>query len=947
MFKELESTPDLSEKEKKTIKFWEDKNIPGKLKELRKNSPEKVYYDGPITANNYPHYGHMVGWTLKDVIPRYWSMKNNYVSRNMGWDCQGLPVELEVEKALGIEDKEEIISYGIQKFNKLCKESVLKYKDAIFKYEKRIGRWFDENDMYYTMSNDFIESVWWAVSELYKKDLLYEGYFVVPYSTGGGCTLSHSEVNEGGYEEIEDMAITVKFKKSDEENTYFLAWTTTTWTIPGNLLLAIGRKVDYVKVKSQDAFYILAESRLDDVFKDIPYKIIQKVDHENILGSEYKPVFDYFEDKKSEGCFKVVYADHANDEEGTGIVHLAPYGEEDFNVFMEKGIRIFDYLNDTAHFNNLIPKYSGKYYKEAEQDILNDLENKNFILQKEQVIHRVAVCYRTKTPLIHKPIKSWYLAVTKIKDRMLQENQKVNWVPDHIKNGLSKAWISSARDWALSRNRYWGTPFPVWVNDVTGEIQVLGSYAEVEQKSGIKIKDPHKPSIDEITWEGAEGGTFRRINDVIDVWFDSGCVPFAKIHYPFENKDVFKKKYPAEYIAEGFDQVRLWFYTMHVLGVALFDQIPYENVVTNGMMTDEEGNKLSKSLKNFPPLDDVLEEYGADVLRLYLTTTPIAQGEQYRFSEAVLDDIKKRFFLPLWNSVRYFVMYANVNGFEPSLDYPESQNDLDKWILARLQTAVNNVTEYLDEYKIMSAGRELTPLIQDLSTWYVRRSRDRIRDGDQQALQTYYYVLYQITLLIAPFVPFISEEFFELLKFKDLGDPESVHLALYPEKKDLTGDQESLLTFMKNTRDIVSLALSIRVEEGIKIRQPLKSLYIKCLGESEDFINDLIKDEVNIREIEVIEEDKNLPNTGNESFKVFLDTHISDELKLEGDYRDLTRSIQRMRKKAGLGISDEINIVLEDTSQNREIVHTFEEEFKEKIIAQKITFGQKTKVTKI
>ncbi len=910
---------------------------------MRKDSIKKIYYDGPITANNTPHYGHAISWTLKDIVPRYWSMKNFYVSRNMGWDCQGLPVEIEVEKTLGFKDKEDIEKFGIEKFNQLCKESVFKYKDAIYHYETRLGRWFDDTDVYHTMDKNFIESMWWSFKELYSKDFIYEGFKVVPYSTRAGCSLSHQEVADGGYSELEDPYITIRFKLKDTENTYILAWTTTPWTMPGNLMLAIGKKIKYVKVEYNGDFYILAEKRVEDIFKDKQYKLVGDVSTEEIVGKDYEQPYNYYESKRDEGCFKVVYADHATDEDGTGVVHLAPYGEEDFDVFMKMGIRIFDYLDDTAHFLDVIPEYKGLFYKAANKVILVDLEKNGVLFDTGTIVHRMPMCYRTKTPLIYRPIKSWYLAVTKIRDQMVKENQTVNWVPEHLKDGMSRMWISNARDWAISRNRYWGTPLPVWINDKTNEMVVLGSFEEVEKLSGTKIDDPHRPFVDEVTWEDTKnGGTFKRVTDVLDVWYDSGSVPFAKVHYPFENKENFELVYPADYIAEGLDQVRLWFYTMHVLGVALFDKVPYRNAVTSGMMLDKEGKKLAKSKKNFPPMEEVLDSFGADVLRLFVLTSPIVQGESARFHTDVLKDVKQEFFMPLWNSLRYFLTYANLANVKFDLEKPESNNELDKWILALLQKAINNATENLDKYWIMQASRELPQFVQDLSTWYIRRSRDRIKDDDVEALKTLYYVLVQFSRLVAPMTPMLAEQMYQILNVKDLTGLDSVHHDFYPEVVTLTKDQEKLIESMSFTRSIVSAALSIRVSKGLKVRQPLANLYVMPKdGVTIEFQEDLIKDEVNIKNVAVVSAPvENTESFEDKKFFIHLDIAMTEELETEGIARELIRKIQDLRKAQQLDVSAPITVTYEATEENKKAVAKFETEIKKKVLASELIAGE-------
>lgn len=943
MFKEIEAVPNLPAQEKETNQYWKQLDIVQKLKRERSNNPTKVYYDGPITANGVPHYGHAITWTLKDIIPRFWTMQGYYVERNMGWDCQGIPVEYEVEKDLKLTKKEDIEqSIGVEKFNELCRKSVQKYQGTVLEYETLLGRWIDPDATYSTMEPKYIESMWWSLSELYKKGLLYEGHKVVAYSTRAGTSLSTHEVSEGGYKDVEDTFVTVKFKLKSQDNTYFLAWTTTPWTVPGNLMLAVNKELDYVRVEVDDANYILAKDRVTDVFKDKSVAVLQTYKGAQLEALEYEPPFNLFENKRAAGCFKVILSPHATAEDGTGIVHLAPYGEEDFEIFMKLGISLFDYLDETANFTELVPQYKGLFYKTANPKIVEDLRSAGVLFNTGTLIHRMPMCWRTKTPLIYKPIKSWYVAVTKIKEKMLAENNKMGWKPDFIKDRNSAMWIQNARDWALSRNRYWGTPLPVWVNDKTGEKIFISSFEELEKKSGVKLANPHRPFVDQITWsdssdnKGGNGGTFIRVKDVIDVWYDSGSMPFARHHYPFENIEQFNKTMPAEYIAEGPDQVRLWFYVMHVLGVALFDKAPYKNVVTIGMMLDESGKKMSKSSKNYKPLDEVLDEYGADTLRYYILTSSIVSGTDAAFTPDMLKQARKELFLPLWNSTKYFITYANIYNFKPTLDKPHSENILDKWIMARLKEAINNVTADLENYEILAACKQFEPFVTDLSTWYVRRSRDRIKDGDMDALATLYYVLSQFIKLIAPLTPFFSESLYELLQLRDLTKLESVHLDTFPKSVALSTQESKILETMTTTRKIVSAALAIRVEKNIKIRQPLQSLHVLSTS---DYFKDLILDEINVKEVK----DGAPATTTN---PVWLDTTLTDELKLEGELRDFVRQIQDLRKEQKLAVSDKINVTYFKSIENEKIVAKFSSKIMQKVLANQLIAGDSFKVDK-
>lgn len=966
MFKELNSTPDFPQQEKSIIDKWNRLDIVKTLRNQKSNSKERVYYDGPITANGMPHYGHALTWILKDVIPRYWSMSGFKVLRNMGWDCQGIPVEYEVEKSLNFEKKEDIEAFGVEKFNQLCRESVLKYQDTMFDYEALIGRWYDKDEIYSTMDPNYIESIWWSLKELYKKGLLYEGYKVVAYSTRAGTTLSTHEVNDGGYKELEDPWITVKFGLKDTSsfsallpkeisNVYVLAWTTTPWTMPGNLMLAVGNSIKYVLVQFESNAYIVAKERLEAVFEGKTHGVLGDIEAKDLIGLEYNPPFSYYESKRQEGCFRILAAGHTNTEDGTGIVHLAPYGAEDFDVFMEKGIQIFDYLDETANFKSEIPEYVGLFYKQANKKIISDLESKGVLFSHGTLLHRMPMCWRTNTPLIYKPVKSWYVAVTKIKDKMKEENQKLNWFPDHLKDGNSGIWINNARDWALSRSRYWGTPMPVWVNDKTGEMVVVGSFEELKQLSGQTLSDPHKPFVDQITWEGNDGGTFRRIKDVIDVWYDSGAMPFARWHYPFENQYNFKNSFPAEYISEGPDQVRLWFYVMHVLGVALFDQVPYQNVVTFGTMLDEHGKKLSKSKKNYKPLDEVLNVYGADVLRYFVLNSSIMNGYDTNFSEKMLNDARKEFFLILWNSLKYFVSYANIHNFKPDNTYPAlDQNNqyllLDEWLLAKYKELHHLVLKHLSEYKILEAFRLFTPFVTDMSTWYIRRSRDRVKDGDLNSLKTLYYVFTELAKLLAPFLPFISEEMYEILDQPNLTQIPSVHLDDYTEVPNLSAEDKKLLVKMDITRKVVTLAHSIRVAEGVKIRQPLPELSVEFKDNSlteSDLIKELITDELNVKRVLTGVVGAGYKSAEDNQIRVLLDTNITDELKVEGAARDLVREVQELRKGLKLDVTNEIILTLPENEMNNAIVSSFGDFVKSKTQAKLIKLDSALDVIQI
>src|SRR3989344_2960783 len=934
-FKEVEINPDYPVLEKAVLELWKSHNIFDLVKKQVKNSPKYVYYDGPITANGDPHYGHALTWTMKDLFPRYYTMKGFLVERNIGWDCQGILVEYEVEKKLGFKHKSDVEKMGVDKFNQECRNSVLSYRGKMVEYETRLGRWIDHTKEYSTMDANYIESVWWAIKKLHEKGLLYEGHKVVAYSTRSGMTLSTHEVADGGYSEVIDPAVTIMFELVDEPNTYLLGWTTTPWTLPGNLMLAIGKKVEYVKVEYGGKFYILARDRISEVFKEkSDYKILSIVISGALIGMEYKPLFGYYKNKRDQGAFKIIYADHVNVEEGTGVVHLAPYGQEDFDILMKLGISVFDYISETGEFTSDIPEYEGQFYKKANKNIISDLENAGNLFDVASYPHQMPIDYRTKEPLIYKPITSWYVGVGAIKEKLLSEAKSVHIVPDAGKARFVN-WIENARDWSLSRRRFWGTPLPIWVNDKTKAIKIVGSFKELEELSGKKLGanfDPHKPSVDEITWE-EKGGTYRRVSEVIDVWFDSGSMPYARYHYPFENAELFHSSYPAQYISESDDQIRLWFYTMFVLGVALFDKAPFENVIVTGMLGDEDGKKMSKSKGNYPPIEEVFEKYGSDMLRYFLLTSPLTKMEPARFSYKILLETQKEFFTTLWNSYRYFVTYANLNDFKVSNEAPKSV--LDIWIYARFSQLVSGVTKGIDEYDVMSASKLFAPFVMDLSTWYIRRSRDRISSGDKFALNTLYNMLVGFSKIIAPFMPFLSEEIYQNL-VKNLGKDvlDSVHLTDYPVPKgQLDVSQLEILKAMQEARDICSIGNSIRKETQIPIRQPLASMTVKNATELLPDYIEIIKDELNIKEVKFEKVD------AKNEIEVLFDMNITDDLLLEGVSREIVREIQKLRKEIGVKWDALVDITYPDKENYENAVKIYGNDIKSKTLTKSLELG--------
>lgn len=905
------SMPNFPKVEEEILKYWEENDVLRKSIEQRSKENPFTFYDGPITSNNKPHYGHALTMVIKDVVPRYKTMKGFRVDRSLGWDCQGIPVEYEVEKELGFEVKEDIEKFGVKKFNDLCRASVEKYQGEILSLTKRMGRWVNSDEEYATMDSWYIESLWWSLKELYGKGLLYQGYKVVPYSTRAGTTLSNSEVALGGYQTIVDPAVTVKLKLVDSDK-YLLIWTTTPWTLPGNLLAAVGRDFEYVEVEYEGNRYIVGKQLVEKVFgKELD--ILKTYKGSELIGMEYEPLYPYFKDRGSEGAFKVVHGDHVTLEDGTGIVHQAPYGEEDFLLMTGMGITMFDYLDDQGNMKDEIEQFKGMFYKKANKYIMQDLEERGLLFKHEEYEHQMPMCWRTNTPLIYKPIKSWYVKVTAIRDLLVKENKDINWIPGHIKEGRFGNWLEDARDWALSRNRYWGTPLPAWICEDCEHTEVLGSFEEVKEKSGIQLDDPHKPFVDEIKYSCPEcGGVMKRVNDVIDVWYDSGSMPFARFHYPFENKEKFESKYPAQFIGEGVDQTRGWFYTLHVLGGALFGNKAFENVIVNGMALAPDGTKMSKSKRNYTEVGIVLDSLGADSLRLYFLNSPIVNGEEVIFSEKFLKDITSTILLPFWNSVKYFVSYQSQYDWKVS-EKIDSKNVMDRWILSRVNETVSMVEKGMDAYKLQSAVKPIFDLIEDLSKWYIRRSRDRFVQGDNEALSTLHSVLLDISKVLAPFAPFISESVYLTLG----GEKESVHLEDFPTIGEI---DTNLISMMSEVRDICSLGLNIRDENKLKVRQPLSKVYIP-IQDSE--MQNIVMGELNVKE--VIYEKKPVNGEGYVSQEVgnvfvTLDINISEELKTEGILNEINRGLQVARKESGCVVGEVVSIEYSSTEYIEELI---------------------------
>lgn len=848
------------ETEHQVLKFWEAERIFQKSLEKTKSGKPYIFYDGPPFATGLPHHGHLVGSTLKDIVPRFQTMKGRYVDRRFGWDCHGLPIEHEIDKKLGMSAHDAVAELGVAKYNDECRGIVQRYTAEWRKTITRLGRWVDFDNDYKTMDLDFMESVWWVFKELWKKDLIYEGNKVVPFSTALGTALSNFEANLN-YQDVQDPAITILLKLKDED-AYMTAWTTTPWTLPSNLGLCVGPDIDYVLVKDEDkgiSFYI-AEARLPAYEKKRNLSVVKKVKGTDLKGKSYEPLFNYFEDLRSEGAFQVLTDSYVSTEDGTGIVHMAPaFGEDDNRIMKESGATAFVCpMDDAGKFTDEVPDLKGIAFKDADKQVIKSLKEKDLLYEQSVLVHSYPMCYRSDTPLMYKAIPSWYVKVESIKDKLIEANKGINWVPGHLKEGRFGKWLENARDWAISRNRVWGTPLPVWINDETGKAYCFGSVAELQEKTGQKITDLHREHVDDLTFkEDGEPGTYRRITEVLDCWFESGSMPYAQLHYPFENEEVFKEGFPAEYIAEGLDQTRGWFYTLTVLSAALYDKPAFRNVIVNGMVLAEDGKKMSKRLKNYTQPDVLMEEYGADALRLYMINSGLVRAEELRFSDSGLKDMVRRALLPWYNSFKFFQTYAEVDGWSPVDHYELGEDTLDQWVLSKLQTLVKNVNFEMEHYRLYNVVPALFNFIEDLTNWYIRLNRRRYWDeglssDKKQAYSTLYTTLKSLSALMAPFAPFLAEHIF--LELKKMGEiqEESIHLCSYPEV-DSKFIREKLEDAVDRMQQVILLGRQKRNQVSVKVKTPLSKLVVlhqdQSILDEMSKLTSVIQTELNVKEV--------------------------------------------------------------------------------------------------
>ena len=883
MFKKVDLKQSFPELEKNLLKYWDTKEIFKKSLEARKKGKKYVFFDGPPFANGLPHYGHILANVIKDSITRYWTMKGCYVPRRNGWDCHGLPVEYEIEKELGMNGRKDIVDYGIENFNDKCRESVFRYTKEWEDTLKRIARWVDFSDSYATLDNNYMETIWWIFKQIWDKKMVYSGFKSMHICPRCETALSNFEVSQG-YKDVTDLSVTAKFKlkddalkaiKSEGETVFVLSWTTTPWTLPGNAALAFNEKIEYVKVvgkspndpEAKEETYIVAKALADSVFGADKYYILDKVDPKKLEGTHYEPVFDYFLGKDMGGeLYSIQMAEFVTTEDGTGIVHIGSmFGEDDYALAIEKKLALIQHVKMDGTFTEDVKDFAGKSVKGQDLNVVLFLHAKGLVFSKQNFKHSYPHCWRCDTPLLNYSTRSFFIKVTDVKDKMLKNNKKIHWQPEHIQEGRFGKWLEGARDWAISRNRFWGCAIPVWECSC-GKMECVGSIEEMKKLSGGKVPmrkgevDLHKPYIDEVTFKCPDcNDTMRRVPDVFDCWFESGSMPYAQLHYPFENKSEFEENFPADFIAEGLDQTRGWFYTLHVLATTLFNKPAFKNVIVNGILLAADGEKLSKRKKNYPDPNLLFDTKGVDSMRYFLLSSPAVLADDVRFSEAHVDEVVKKFTLTLWNTYSFFVTYANIDKWEAKKDYAKFKPDhkLDKWILSELNTLIKTVTEQMDEYNLVKATRPLMDFLENLSNWYVRRSRRRFwkseNDGDKdQAYQTLYIVLVEFSKLLAPFMPFLADEIYQ-----NLTGEESVHLADWSTPNKFLIDEE-LNKEIHLVRMVVNLGHSVRSAAKIKVRQPLQMVQVALpKGVSTKLIEgqqDVILEELNVKELSFIKE---------------------------------------------------------------------------------------------
>ncbi len=856
MYDKVSTDLSFVEREKEIVSFWKDNDIFKKSIANREGGEVYTFFDGPPTANGKPHIGHVLTRVIKDLIPRYRTMKGYRVLRKAGWDTHGLPVELEVEKQLGISGKPQIEHYGIEDFVKKCKDSVFTYQSEWEEMSDRVGFWADMDNPYVTYHNDYIESVWWALKTIWDKGLLYKGHKIMPYCPRCGTSLSSHEVAQG-YKDVKEASLIAKFIVKGKTNEYILAWTTTPWTLPSNVALCVNPHETYVKVKVSDETFILAEALLDSVIKD-EYEVLEKYVGTDLCGLEYEPLYNFATLDKT-GHF-IVADNYVTMSDGTGIVHIAPaFGEDDSRVGKENDLPFVNLVNPQGKFVDAVEPWKGMFVKDVDKLVIRDLKDRNQLFEVINFEHSYPFCWRCDTPLLYYACDTWFIKMSAVRDKLLANNETVNWMPDNIKHGRFGNFLENVIDWGLSRSRYWGTPLPIWTCEC-GHHECIGSIEELKAK-GINVPDDielHKPYVDNVHLKCEKcGGEMKRVLDVIDCWFDSGSMPFAQWHYPFENKELFEQNFPADFISEAIDQTRGWFYTLIAISTLLFDKAPYKNVVVLGHVQDKDGRKMSKHIGNVVNPWDVLNKQGSDAVRWYFYSNS-APWLPNRFHDEAVSESQRKFMGTLWNTYAFYVLYADIDNFDPT-KYTLDKSKLtllDKWILSKLNTVISTVDEYLENYKITEATRLIQEFTDELSNWYVRRSRERfwaseLTDDKICAYMTLYTVLVEFSKVCAPFIPFMTEMIYRNLVLNvDKSAHESIHMCDFP-KANAEFDFKDIEEEMDAARKIVILGRACRNAANTKNRQPIAKIYVQTKGDIADVYKNIILDELNVKEIEI------------------------------------------------------------------------------------------------
>ena len=1020
MFKPVSNKVVFPKMEEEILKVWEAQKTFEKSLKRNEGKERYKFYDGPPFATGLPHYGHLLAGTIKDIVPRYQTMRGKYVERRFGWDTHGLPIEALAQDDLGVAGAPEIKALGIDKFNEHCRSKVLRYVSEWRKTVTRMGRWVDFDHDYKTMQPEFMETIWWVFKQLWNQGRVYKSHRIMPYSWKLSTPLSNFEAGSN-YKDVQDPTVTVRTPvvsfpegsrlaslvsgpQSERPVVYLLVWTTTPWTLPENLAMCAGANIDYVAVRDvtdeAKPVYIMAKLRLPAIFKKPEqYEIIAEFKGTELKGTSYEPIFPYFADKAAEGAFKVLNDDYVTTDDGVGIVHIAPaYGEDDFRVCKEAGMTAFvDPLDDACAFTDAIPEYKGRFCKECDKDIIKQLKGMGKLVHQATIVHSYPYCDRTDTPLIYRAIDAWYVKVEDLHERLAKNNAGVHWTPDYVGEKRFGNWLEEARDWNISRNRFWGSCIPVWINDADPDDMIcVGSIKELEELSGEKVTDLHKHFVDKVVIR-KDGKTYHRTPEVLDCWFESGSMPYAQQHFMGEGD--FKDYFPADFIAEGLDQTRGWFYTLMVLGTCLFDQSPYKNVIVNGLVLAEDGKKMSKRLKNYPDPNLMLDTYGADAIRLYMIYSPVVKAESLKFSENGVKQLMRDLLIPWWNAYSFFVTYANVDGFnDAEVVYPESANVLDKWIVSSMETLINDVTAAMDAYDLQKSVRPFVKFVEDLTNWYIRRSRRRFwkstNDGDKlSAYRTLRYVLVQLAKVAAPFTPFIAEEIYRNLK--GASDPASVHLCDFPTANAAARDL-ALEKRMADVQAAVELGRRLRADNDLKVRQPLAVL--KLAGGDVKGLEELIEDELNVKNVAFIADETELCEvTFKANFKtlgkkcgakmkavaagiaalksfsgsttiegieltaddvlvtrkpkeglvvasqgaivVGLETALTPELISEGLAREFVSNVQSMRKEADFEVTQRIALTVEADDEMKAALTTHADYVKAETLAVELTFA--------